>query len=155
MGANWEDMMAIITISRGTFSGGQSLAESVAERLGYRCLSVEELLTESANQFAVGADTLPAALDNRAWFLETVNLERLRYIAYVRATLLRAVRNDNLNLSWASRLSAARRPLPCPQVRVMLLTSRTSPKLLKRHYDTTNEELISIVFTLNTLVAAQ
>ena len=30
--------MAIITVSRGTFSGGQSLAECVAEKLGYRCL---------------------------------------------------------------------------------------------------------------------
>ncbi|MFC1990148.1 cytidylate kinase family protein [Chloroflexota bacterium] len=88
--------MAIITISRGTFSGGQSLAECVAEGLGYRCLSREELLTDSASQFAVGAELLSAALDNKPGFLETVKLERLRYITYVRATLLRVVRDDNV-----------------------------------------------------------
>ncbi len=88
--------MASITISRGTFSGGQGLAESVAKRLGYRCLSREKMLADTASRFWVEEDLLAAALDNKPQFFETVNLERLRYIAYVRATLCRAVRDDNL-----------------------------------------------------------
>ena len=44
--------MAIITISRGTFSGGQSLAEYVAGKLGYRCLA-REVLIEAARQYGV------------------------------------------------------------------------------------------------------
>ncbi|MBI2349480.1 MAG: cytidylate kinase family protein [Deltaproteobacteria bacterium] len=40
--------MAIITISRGAFSGGQALAERVASVLGYRCVSREVLVEASA-----------------------------------------------------------------------------------------------------------
>ena len=35
--------MSIVTISRGTFSGGKYLAECVAEQLGYECISREVL----------------------------------------------------------------------------------------------------------------
>ena len=34
--------MAIITVSRGTYSGGKNLAESLSQKLGYRSLSREE-----------------------------------------------------------------------------------------------------------------
>lgn len=56
--------MATITISRDTFSGGQSLAECVAERLGYRCLS-RELLLEAARQYGVLEERLSEALTRR------------------------------------------------------------------------------------------
>ncbi len=39
--------MSIITISRGTFSGGKEFAENLAKKLGYRCLSREELSEEA------------------------------------------------------------------------------------------------------------
>lgn len=38
--------MAIITISRGTFSGGRAVAEAVATRLDYPCVSLETLDAE-------------------------------------------------------------------------------------------------------------
>ena len=44
--------MAIITISRGTFSGGLQVAECVAEKLGYRCVS-REVLVNAAKQYGV------------------------------------------------------------------------------------------------------
>lgn len=44
--------MSIITISRGSLSGGQELAERVARRLGYRCIS-REVLVEAAAKFGV------------------------------------------------------------------------------------------------------
>lgn len=88
--------MTIIMVSRGTFGGDEGLAERVAERLGYRCLSREELLIESAKQFAVGAELLSNALDNKPGFLKMAKRERLRYIAYARATLCRVVRDDNI-----------------------------------------------------------
>jgi len=36
--------MSIITISRGTMSGGKILAETLAERLSYRCISREIII---------------------------------------------------------------------------------------------------------------
>ena len=40
--------MSIITISRGSLSGGQALAERLANRLGYRCISSEALIEAAA-----------------------------------------------------------------------------------------------------------
>jgi hypothetical protein len=39
--------MAIITISRGSYSGGKQVAEKVAQKLGYACVSREILLDAS------------------------------------------------------------------------------------------------------------
>ncbi len=44
--------MAIITISRGAFSGGQVLAEKVAAILGYRCLG-KEVFAEANQRYGV------------------------------------------------------------------------------------------------------
>jgi cytidylate kinase len=88
--------MAIVTISRGTYSGGKQLAESLAERLGYRCLSREDLLTGVAEKYGVGDDTLSAALHYKPDFLEGTKLGKIHYIAFVRAALCREVRYDNV-----------------------------------------------------------
>ena len=40
--------MAIITLSRGTYSGAKELAEYTAENLGYRLLSRENIVDELA-----------------------------------------------------------------------------------------------------------
>jgi hypothetical protein len=55
--------MAIITISRGTFSGGQSLAECVGEKLGYRCIS-RQVLVRAALEYNVPLDKLEEAVEN-------------------------------------------------------------------------------------------
>jgi hypothetical protein len=43
-----EDAMAIITMSRGTYSGAKELAEYTAENLGYKLLSRENIIDELA-----------------------------------------------------------------------------------------------------------
>lgn len=88
--------MAIITISRGTFSGGQAMAECIAAKLGYRTLSREELLTRAAREFGVSEEKLNTALMNKPGFLEGLSLRRIHYIAYVRAALCKAVQKDNI-----------------------------------------------------------
>ena len=88
--------MAIVTISRGTYSGGKQLAESLAEKLGYRCLSREELLTGVAKKYEVGDDTLSEALHYRPDFLEGTKLGKIHYIAFVRAALCREVRSNEV-----------------------------------------------------------
>ena len=50
--------MSIITISRGTFSGGRDLAECLAQKLGYPCIS-REVIVEAAERYGAGVHLLP------------------------------------------------------------------------------------------------
>jgi len=90
-----EDDMAVITISRGTFSGGKQLAECVAEKLGYQCIS-QEILQEAAREYGVSLDQLSHALAEKPGFLENVNRERARYLTCITAELLRFAKDGNL-----------------------------------------------------------
>ena len=64
--------MAIITISRGTFSGGKALAERLAERLDYPCLSREEILQDAADEFGISQEGLSAAINEPPPFWQEV-----------------------------------------------------------------------------------
>lgn len=88
--------MAIITISRGTYSGGTALAESLGERLGYRITSREQLLRDAANAFGASEEELESALHQRPGFLERLRLGRVHYIHCLEATLAKAAQGDNL-----------------------------------------------------------
>ncbi len=88
--------MAIVTISRGTYSGGKDLAEHISNKLGYRLLSREELLTNTAKEFGVSEEKLETALMNKPGFLEGLNLRRIHYVAYVQVAMSKAVQDDNV-----------------------------------------------------------
>jgi len=87
--------MAIITISRGTYSGGEDLAKCVADRLGYGCIG-REVLVEAAKDYGADEASLRKALIERPGLLERLTSERANYIALVRATLCKLVKNDNV-----------------------------------------------------------
>lgn len=87
--------MAIITISRGTFSGGQSLAECIAEKLGYRCIA-RQVLVAAAYRYDAPLDKLSEALVEAPRFLDGLSTERAHYLAYVRAALCMQVKNDRV-----------------------------------------------------------
>jgi len=36
--------MSVITISRGTFSGGKAIADCLSRRLGYRCIDRDTII---------------------------------------------------------------------------------------------------------------
>jgi len=91
--------MAIITISRGTHSGGDNLAMCLAEKLNCKTLSREELLTEAARRFTVDEDSLKKALEHKPGFLQS-KLRVIHYIAYIRAVLLRKAAECDLNLIY-------------------------------------------------------
>jgi len=88
--------MAIVTICRGTYTGGKLFAEHLGRELGYRVLSREELLTESATSFCASEDQLKAALQQKPGFLEGRGLKRRQYLNCVGATMARAVQGDNV-----------------------------------------------------------
>lgn len=87
--------MAIITISRGTFSGGQSLARCIAEKLGYRLIS-REVLVKAAQDYGSSLEKLSDAIAEVPRFLEGLSTERVHYLAFIRAVLSREIRNDNV-----------------------------------------------------------
>jgi hypothetical protein len=44
--------MSIVTISRGSYSRGKEVAEKVAQKLGYECIS-RDILLETSEQFNI------------------------------------------------------------------------------------------------------
>ncbi|MBW1800737.1 MAG: cytidylate kinase-like family protein [Deltaproteobacteria bacterium] len=87
--------MAIITISRGSFSHGKEIAEKVARKLGYACIS-REILLEAAQYFHVSERALLKSIHDAPSLLDRITHGRLKYIAYFRAALLDHVREDNV-----------------------------------------------------------
>jgi cytidylate kinase len=78
--------MSIITISRGSLSGGQALAERLAERLGYRCISSEALI-EAAAKYGVPEPKLSEVFDKTPNFWERLTKSRRLYLIFIQAAM--------------------------------------------------------------------
>lgn len=87
--------MAVITISRGCFSHGQEIAEKVAEKLGYSCVS-REILVEAAQLFNISEKKLVRSLIDAPNILERLVHGKERYLEYIKAALLSHVRKGNV-----------------------------------------------------------
>lgn len=87
--------MAIITISRGTFSGGIAVAEELSRKLGYPCIS-KEIILDAAEEFGIPEDKLAAAMEKppRSW-LDTPD-KKIAHLNYVRYALLKRARKNDL-----------------------------------------------------------
>ncbi len=84
--------MALIMISRGTFSGGSLVAQQVAARLGLPCLAREVVIDEAALRAHVPALEITAAMDKRPPFWQRVLGERMAYLTFIRAALCEHLR---------------------------------------------------------------
>src|SRR5208337_2085370 len=84
--------MAIITISRGTFSGGKMLAECLSQKLGYSCID-RDVLAEKAATARVSQHDIRAALEAPPAFPGRFNHKRYLYLALVQAALTDEVRS--------------------------------------------------------------
>jgi cytidylate kinase len=87
--------MSVITIARGTLSGGQATAERVAARLGYPCLGREELI-ERASRFGVPGPRLAQILETTPNLWERLSESREAYIAYLQAAMADLAEAGNL-----------------------------------------------------------
>jgi len=87
--------MAIITISRGSLSGGARLAEIVAKKLGYDCVS-REFLVEAAEHYGMKKEDLVFALEKPPSFWERITHGRRVYLSIIRAALLERASSGNL-----------------------------------------------------------
>ena len=83
--------MSVITISRGTMSGGKLIAEGLAAALGFRCID-REVIVEKAAASGVSHEELRDALDKPPTFLERFQHRKYLYLALIQAALTEEVK---------------------------------------------------------------
>jgi cytidylate kinase len=83
--------MSVITISRGSFSGGKTLARCLCTRLGYRCVD-RDVIVQKAAELGAPEQELKDALEKPPRFLERFQHKRYRYLALFQAALTEEVR---------------------------------------------------------------
>ena len=104
--------MPIITISRGSFSGGKMVAEGVAQMLGCRCIDRDQII-QKAEAWGVSQDDLRTAIEKPPSFLGQSPQTRYRYLAFIQAALTEEARSGKGDL-----------PRPCRPLAVRQGTSR-------------------------------
>ena len=87
--------MAIITISRGSYSRGKEIAEKVAANLGYQCIS-RDLLLEVSRDYNIPELKLVHAIHDAPGILERFSQQNEKYIAFIKAALLNHLKEDNI-----------------------------------------------------------
>ena len=87
--------MSIITISRGSYYRGREVAEKLAQKLGYECLS-RDILLEASEEFNIPEIRLIRAIKDSPSILNRLTHQKERYVAYIRAALLKHVQKDNV-----------------------------------------------------------
>ncbi len=87
--------MAIITISRGSYTKGKEIAEEVARKLGYECLS-RDILLEASEHFDIPEIHLVRALHDAPSVLERFDHGRERFVAFIENAFLEHVLHDNV-----------------------------------------------------------
>lgn len=87
--------MTIISISRGSYSRGKEVAERLAERLGYDCVS-RDILLKTCEEFAIPEIRLVKALHDAPSVLDRFSHGRERYISYFRSAFLNYMVKDNI-----------------------------------------------------------
>jgi cytidylate kinase len=95
--ASWKGKawMAIITISRGSYSKGKEVAEKVALKLGYQCFAREVLLGAS-KEFNIPQIKLARAIHDAPSIFERFSYGKEKFIAYFQSALLKSVQRDNV-----------------------------------------------------------
>lgn len=87
--------MAIITLSRGRFTGGRELAQRISENLGYRFISREDIIDKTA-RYGMSEERLDRARSRRLGMLQRMDQEWIRYLVYARAALTKEIQQGSL-----------------------------------------------------------
>lgn len=87
--------MPIITISRGSGSGGRLLAESLSRRLDFELVSREDVVHEAAH-FGASEEELRTALLKPPGIWSRFSHQRRRYLAFVQAALCERVKGGRV-----------------------------------------------------------
>ena len=87
--------MRIVTVSRGTYSQGRDVAEKLARRLGYECIS-REVMVQAAKEFNIPEVRLVEALQDPPSIFDRFTYGKERYLAYFQAALLEHFQKGNV-----------------------------------------------------------
>ncbi len=87
--------MPVITISRGSYSRGKEIAEKVAAKLDYDCIS-RDLLLEVSKEHNIPEIKLVHAIHDAPGILERLNHKEEKYIAFIKSALLNHLKEDNV-----------------------------------------------------------
>ena len=87
--------MSIISISRASLGAGQTLAELVAQRLGYRCVGSEALIA-AATGHGVSEPEITKVLETRPSFWERLSSSREWYVTVLRVAMCEIARDGDL-----------------------------------------------------------
>lgn len=88
--------MAIITISRTLFSGGEQIAQEVAKKLGYPCLRRKELILGAAEDFHFEEAKLVEAMAEPPKLWQRDRDKRDAHFNLIRATFLKRCEKQDL-----------------------------------------------------------
>ncbi len=87
--------MAIITISRGTYSKGKEIAEKVAKKLDFECIS-RDILLEASKEFHVPEVKLVRAIHDGPGILSRLGHKKEQYTAYFQSAILKRMINGKV-----------------------------------------------------------
>jgi len=87
--------MAIITISRGTYTKGKEIAEKVARKLGYGCIAREAVI-DASKALNVPEFKLVRALHDAPSLLDGLTYGREKFIAHYQVAFLEHLLQDNV-----------------------------------------------------------
>jgi cytidylate kinase len=87
--------MAIITISRGSYSKGKEVAETVADRLHYDCIS-REVILDAGDRFKIPEVKLIRAIHDAPTLLDRFGHDKKSYITYFQSALTHRVKSNNV-----------------------------------------------------------
>jgi cytidylate kinase len=76
-------------------SGGKTLADMLANRLGYRCVS-REIVIKAADDYGAPEEKLFEAVQKSLSIFQKLTFERERYLAYIQASLCEYAKDDKL-----------------------------------------------------------
>jgi len=87
--------VSIVIISRGSYSHGKEVAERLAGKLGYECIS-REVILEASKHFNIPEIKLTRAIHDAPSVLDRFTYGKERYVTYVREALLHHFQKDNV-----------------------------------------------------------
>jgi cytidylate kinase len=87
--------MAIITISRSSYSQGKEIAEKVAKKLGYECVA-REILLGASEEYNVPEIKLVRSIHDAPSLFNRLSYKKEHYMAYIQAEILDHFKRDNL-----------------------------------------------------------
>jgi cytidylate kinase len=87
--------MSVVTISRGSYSRGKEIAEKVAAKLNYNCIS-RDLLLEVSKKYNIPEVKLVHAIHDAPNILDRLNRKKDKYVAFIKSTLIDHLKQDNV-----------------------------------------------------------